>query len=80
MYLTPTNVLKERCARGWCKIQSQRGPYIYRMEDTRVINNKPHIKLTRVQSSPVMPSAFGSLGFMPSLMVLPKEEEDDLES
>lgn len=80
MYLTPISVLKERLARRWCKMQSQRGPYIYEMQekDKRVINNKPHIKLERVN----MPQAMSPYGMLSPLLGVVRSsppEEDDWE-
>lgn len=70
MLLTPTKQLRYRCARQFVKCYSASGPFIYKLAEHEVINNKPHITLTkyvdpRMAQQPSMLSLFG--------MPMPKE-------
>jgi hypothetical protein len=77
--LTPTNVIKGRLARNWCKMQSTR-QWDYRVSDGAVINNKPHIVL---KSVPMMPAyqpqqpSFMTLGSLMAGLHLPDGGEDE---
>lgn len=44
-----TNELKLRRAREYCRIQSKGTAWDWRVDERRVINNKPHITLTAAE-------------------------------
>ena len=73
MILIPVNSIKLRLARTFCKVQSTSGPFVYRVADSPVINNKPHIVLTHYQAPPREPYYT-----LPSLVgyALPTVEDD----
>lgn len=74
MLLIPVKTLNYRVARNWTKQASQQGPYIYKLADREVINNKPHICLTTYQkpmAQPTLPSFTSLFG-----SVLPSEESE----
>ena len=85
MFLTSCDTLKRRLAREWAKMQSMRGPFIYNVADSRVINNKPHIVLKHVPTqlspyggySPVIVPGLGSLFGGPLPQAEDEEWEDD---
>lgn len=46
MMIVPAIAIKRRLARNWAKCMSASGPYLYRVDEARVvINNKPHLYL-----------------------------------
>lgn len=79
MLLIPVKTLNYRATRNWTKQASQQGPYIYRLADREVINNKPHIHLTTYQkpmAQPMMPSFTSLFGSMMPVGDSEGEEED----
>ncbi len=47
MLLTSVNTIKIRLARAWIYQRNMGGPFVYKLSDQRVINNKPHVTLKR---------------------------------
>lgn len=77
MILTPTNVIKWRLARNWVKMQSTR-QWEYRVSDSRVINNKPHIVLKSVPMiNNYQQPQFATLGSLLGGLYTPQGEEDE---
>jgi len=87
MLLTPTNQIKLRRAREYCRVQtvSQRA-YNFNVAERSVINNKPHIVLKSVTADAVTagyPAGFQYM-MLGSSLELPTDEEygdeDEMES
>lgn len=76
MLLIPTNLIKLRRAREYCRVQtvSQRA-YNFHVSERSVINNKPHIVLKSVPAAP--PLSYAELPYMMlgAPLELPTDEE-----
>ncbi len=60
MLLVPVSLMKQRLAKAWVKERNLQGPFVYKVSDRRVIDNKPHVVLRRWIDPRQMESGHGA--------------------